>query len=175
MLPLARIDLSDILVAHVRTLRTLGKPGINKGEVFFFFGLPALIALPLAYYFGDRLYDQAPKLLTVVSLVGGFLFNLLARTSQIVDKAKKESASGSVRRIYAKEIHSNVAFGIIIALGCAASLVAYSFVDKPTARHLQGQIGLAWLNFFLFVAFFLTLLMIIKRMFIILSSDVEDL
>ena len=175
MISLARIDLTEIVVAHLRTLRRLGKPGINTGDIVFFFVLPALVAIPLAYFFGDRLYDQASKLLTAISLIGGFLFNLLARTAQIVDKARKDSTAGSVRRVFAKEIHANISFGIILSLSCSLSLVAYSFLDKPVARQLQGELGMAWLNYFLAVSFFLTLLMIVKRMFIILSSDVEDL
>lgn len=175
MISLARINLLEVVVAHLRTLRKLGQPGINIGDLFFFFGLPALIALPLAYFFGDRLYDQTSKLLTAVSLMGGFLFNLLARTAQIVDKARKEAAYGSVKRVFAKEIHSNVAFGIILSLSCSISLVVYSFMTKPIAKQWVSQVGVAWLNYFLLVSFFLTLLMIVKRMFIILNSDVEDL
>jgi len=175
MISLARINLLEVVVAHLRTLRKLGQPGINIGDLLFFFGLPALFALPLAYFFGDRLYDQASKLLTAVSLMGGFLFNLLARTSQIVEKARKEANQGSVRRIFAKEIHSNVAFGIILSLSCSITLVVFSFMEKPTAKQWESQLGLAWMGYFLLVAFFLTLLMIVKRMFIILNSDVEDL
>jgi len=107
--------------------------------------------------------------------MGGFLFNLLARTSQIVEKARKEANQGSVRRIFAKEIHSNVAFGIILSLSCSITLVVFSFMEKPTAKQWESQLGLAWMGYFLLVAFFLTLLMIVKRMFIILNSDVEDL
>ena len=175
MISLSRINLLDVVHAHLRTLRRLGQPGIYTGDLIFFFGVPAAIALPLAYCFGDRLYEQAANLLTAVSIIGGFLFSLLAMTAQIVDKVRKESPSGSVRRIFAKEIHANVAFGIILSLACVVSLVVFAFLTKPVARQWVGQVSVAWLTFFLIVAFFLTLLMIVKRLFIILSSDVEDL
>jgi hypothetical protein len=184
MLSLVRIDLSEILIAHVRTLRTLGKPGVNRGEVFFFFGLPAIIAAPLAYFFPDRIYAQAANLLTAVSIIGGFLFSVLAMTSQIVDKVKRESTSGSVRRIFAKEVHANVAFGIIASLACALSLIILGFIKNPVSTDKAGEsvlvitrylLGAAWLNYFLLCSFFLTLLMIVKRLFIILNSDAQEL
>lgn len=184
MLSLVRIDLSEILVAHVRTLRTLGKPGVNWGEVFFFFGLPALVAAPLAYFFPERVYAQSANLLTAVSIIGGFLFSVLAMTSQIVDKVKRESAAGSVRRIFAKEIHANVAFGILASLSCALSLVILCFLKNPVSTDKSGEsivtvtnylLSMAWLNYFLLVSFFLTLLMIVKRLFIILNSDAQEL
>lgn len=175
MISLARINLIDIVVDHLRTLRKLGQPGIYKGDIVLFFIMPAAVALPLAYFFADRLFEQAPKLLTATSLMGGLLFNLLARTSQIVDKARKDSDPGSVRRVFAKEIHSNVAFGIILSLSCAVFLVIFSFMNKPVSRQLDIQSVVAWLSYFLIISFLLTLLMIVNRMYIILTSDVDDL
>lgn len=178
MVSLARINLWEIVVAHLRTLRRLGHRGIYAGDIILFFVIPAIAAMPLAYFFGDRLYDQAAKLLTSISLIGGFLFNLLGRVGQIVDKVRKDAPAGSVRRVFAKELHSNVSFGIIAALTCSLCLVAFSFMAKPTVDMMRldyGYIAVAWLNYFLCFSFFLTLLMIVKRMFIILSSDVEDM
>lgn len=181
MISLARINLFDIIVDHLRTLRRLGRPGIYFGDIILFFIIPGIIALPLAYLFPDRLYEQAPKLLTATSLMGGLLFNLLARTAQIVDKARKEAEIGSVRRVFAKEIHSNVAFGIIWSLGCAVVLVSFSFFKLPKdwistlTPNAIWIMSVAWLGFFFIISFLLTLLMIVKRMYIILTSDTEDL
>ncbi len=96
MISLARINLLEVVYAHVRTLRELGKKGVNYGDVIFFFGLPAALAIPLAYYFGPQLHKQDTDLLTAVSIIGGFLFSLLGMTSQIVEKVKNEAKDGKI-------------------------------------------------------------------------------
>jgi hypothetical protein len=181
MISLARINLFDIVLDHLHTLRRLGRPGIYAGDVILFFVLPAVLAIPLALLIPDRLVEQAPKLLTATSLMGGLLFNLLARTAQIVEKAKKDAEPGSIRRVFAKEIHTNVAFGITLSLSCAIALVIFSFLKLPKEWVLNHEpstiwiIAVAWSCFFLLILFVLTLLMIVKRMYVILTSDTEDM
>lgn len=179
MISLARINLLEVVYAHVRTLRELGQKGVNYGDVAFFFVFPAVLSIPLAYYFSPQLHKQDTDLLTAVSIIGGFLFSLLGMTSQIVDKVKNEVAEGKpnniTKRIYAKEIHSNVAFGILMALASVLTLVIYGFMETPVAKQWKIESVLAWFNYFLLITFFLTLLMIVKRLFVILGSEADDL
>jgi hypothetical protein len=134
--PLARINLLDVVATHIRTFHKFNRTDIYLGDLLLFFGLPAAAALPLAYYFSCRLYEEASNLLSAASIIGGFLFSLLAMTSQLIDKVKNEPNTGQVRRLFAKEIHANVAFGIISSLACVVCLVVYRFGGEPVEHML---------------------------------------
>jgi hypothetical protein len=173
--PLARINLFDVVATHIRTFHKFNQTSIYVGDLLLFFGLPAVAGLPLAYYFSCRLYEEASNLLSAASIIGGFLFSLLAMTSQLIDKVKSEPNTGHVRKLFAKEIHANVAFGIVSSLSCVVCLVVYRFGGEPIEHILSAQTIMAWFTYFNLLAFFLTLLMIVNRLFIILNSQAREL
>lgn len=193
--------MSPVVFAHIRTLRTLGKPGVNISDLLFFFGLPAVIALPLSYCCLAELHTKGSDILTAVSIIGGFLFGLLGMIVNVIEKVKREHSDNIVKKVFAREIHANIAFGIIQSLACVLSMIAYGFLtpsgkDKTLSAFWDSvknkasfesilewirsssfslEVAVAWINYFLLISFFLTLLMIVKRIFIIMNSDAQEL
>jgi len=240
---LSRVDVRPIAFAHLRTLRKLGQPGINPGDLWLFFWWPAILALPLAFFFTEKLGERSSDLLTAVSIIGGFLFGLLAMITQVIEEVKKEALGDEVKKVFAKEVHSNIAFGILQSLACVVLLIVLGFFKPNVPEHpaasvtvakLPGPIGLvksqpltvtsstatvksisakattqakvsspaskptvsstlgwgkrfqrpwqewllmfiAWVNYFSLMSFLLTLLMIVNRIFVIMSSEAEEL
>ena len=45
----------------------------------------------------------------------------------IIEKVKEKFPENAVKNVYAKEIHSNIAFNILLAMLCSLLLIIYSF------------------------------------------------
>ena len=141
-------------------------------------------------------------MLTAVSIIGGFLFGLLGMIVNVIEKVKREHSDNIVKKVFAKEIHANIAFGILQSLGTLLAIVVYGFLPATNkgyklnevwkALHFKGfsvqaainwfhtstfsaEIAVAWVTYFLLISFFLTLLMIVKRIFIVMNSDAKEL
>lgn len=241
---LSRVDVRPIAIAHLRTLRKLGQTGVNPGDLWLFFWWPAILALPLAFFFTEKLGERSSDLLTAVSIIGGFLFGLLAMITQVIEKVKKEASGDEVKKVFAKEVHSNIAFGILQSLACVVLLIVFGFFKPNTPEHVAASVteaqsakqtvlgrpqptsvtvpaaslksihakstvrgkalsstatkpmasttqvwrkwfqrpwqewvlmSTAWVNYFLLISFLLTLLMIVNRIFVIMSSEADEL
>jgi hypothetical protein len=142
-------------------------------------GLPLVLAILITYFNLFDLRGQVANLLTVVGITGGFLINLLALIYNVIDSVRKEYPADAVKTIYAKEIHANISFGIVLSMFCCLLLLIYglklpsSFKSwlstYPQILPITKQVIEGFLYFLLGI-FFLTLLMIIKRIFTIMDN-----
>jgi sterol desaturase/sphingolipid hydroxylase (fatty acid hydroxylase superfamily) len=134
------------------------------------FGLPITISSLLVYFKVAEMNTHISYLLTFVSITGGFLFNLLALIHSVIEKVNAKPDEDEVKKLYSKEIHSNIAFGIFIAILASIVLIAFSF-KTPFLRieSIIVNFTLWWIYFTLFV-FLLNLLLILKKVFILLDN-----
>lgn len=176
-----RINFYKIIKDHLNTLRRIDN---NKNEIAFwdcilFIVAPLMIAIVLAH-FRISISSHITDLITAVSIIGGFLFNLLAIIYGLMDKlttdsqaSAPESETGKLKRLFIKELHINISFNILISLFLLVSLLLYSYL--PNEQCELWIIGIHWvltvLTYFLSILFFLTMLMILNRIYILLKKD----
>lgn len=171
-----RINFKDIISGHLKTLRSLNQTskGIYLPDLLLFFVFPILVSGCLTYKKVD-LSSQVTNLIAAIAILGGFLFNLLAIIYGAMDKLKIDAEKNPIKKIFIKEIHSNISFCILLSIFSTVFLILYSY-DFPCGQiYCYIKDSLLFLNYFLLLLFFLTLLMILNRVYILLKKDAEDL
>ncbi|MEE3999141.1 hypothetical protein V1T75_02235 [Tenacibaculum sp. FZY0031] len=191
-----KIKIGKIIKSHYKTFYFLE----NKNEKisissYLLYILIPLIGSIILTYFGYTMESEINNLIAAISIFGGFLFNLLAIIYTQIDKIliaiekdeiKAEKGELGIfdttkrdlnnKRTFAKEINSNISYSIIVALTIIIFLLLLN-VDLPKitlfnyARFMK--IIFIGINYFLLGHFILTLLMILSRVYILLSRDME--
>ena len=170
----ARINIIKIIKDHLGTLTSLNssRKGISFPDLILFIFIPLVIAFFLVYF--DFTFEkQLNKLITAISIFGGFLFNLLAiiysQTDSIKRDAKTENNKLKIK--FVQEIHINISFCIVISIFLVIALLLTT-IDIPQLK-FAGLIrkGIIGINYFLMTLFLLTLLMIINRIYILLKKE----
>jgi hypothetical protein len=171
---LSRINCFKIVKNHFLTLRRFGQTSksIYWQDFILFLILPITTSLILAYYqIGFK--SQITNLIAAISILGGFLFNLLAIIYNSMENLKRDASDNKIKKIYAKEIHSNISYNILLAISCVILLLIYN-INIPVFKFqnlLQGII--LFLNYYLLTSFFLTLLMVLNRIYILLDKNIS--
>jgi hypothetical protein len=184
-----RISIFNIIRDHLKTLRRIDTVGetISVPDFCLFFLLPVLIASFLIYR-DVSLEKHITDLITSVSILGGFLFNLLAIVYGLMDKlqadAMKSSSEGrpNLKATFAKEIHTNISFNIVVSLVMLFLLLGYTFTNGYNVclisiqkhcwmKSLNIIQALSWSIYCLLGTFSLTMLMILNRIYILLNKN----
>ena len=173
-----RINLIGIVRAHLKTLRSLNQPtgdtSIYWRDKVTFIAVPIFLSCVLSVS-GINLMLQVPNLIAIISIFGGFLFNLLAIIYSYIDKIKSPDAS-YIKKRFANEINSNISFCILSSIFIVLLLLFYSVIQNKNQYDI-----LIWLSLFtefviycLLGVFFLTLLMILSRVFVLLQKEGDE-
>lgn len=191
-----KIKIGKIIKSHYKTFYVLEneKEKISISSYFLYLLIP-LVGSIILTYFGYTMESEINNLIAAISIFGGFLFNLLAIIYTQVDKIliaiekdeiKAENGELGIfdttkrdlknKRIFAKEINSNISYSIIVALTIIIFLFLLN-VDLPIIALFNYakfmKMVFIGINYFLLSHFILTLLMIISRVYILLSRDME--
>lgn len=172
-----RIKVLFIIKSHLKTLTSFTQQNgpILFSDLLFFFFTPFVAGVVLAY---KKIYidSQIGNLIAIISIFGGFLFNLLA----IIYGYLKDIQSSNPTRErlkFAREINSNIAFCILLSVFSVIGLLIYAMLPPLTGcdKYLTfiKQILLA-INYFFLFCFVFTLLMVLSRIFILLQRDRSD-
>src|SRR5665647_976035 len=133
----SRINILRIISGHLNTLRSLNQNKDSKSiylpDFLLFFLFPLLLSGILTYN-GIELLTQVSNLIAAISILGGFLFNFLAIIYGAMDKLKEDIAKAGVnnsliefKKIFIKEIHSNISYCILLSIFTVTFLVIYSY------------------------------------------------
>lgn len=177
----SRINFIGIIKAHLSTLRSLNGPRdrIYLPDLILFFIVPAIVSLFLTFNKVD-LSGQLANVISAISILGGFLFNLLGIIYGLMDKLKSElNLSNSdvslnhLKKTFMKEIHINISFNILVSVFCILLLIIYGYPFPDGQLFCVLNNLLLFLIYFLLMLFFLTLLMVLNRIYILFKKDVE--
>lgn len=176
---LSRIDIRKIIIAHYRSLSSLNSKGTSYSDIFLFIIVPILISFGLTYS-NISIQNQVPNLITAMSILAGFLFNLLAIIHTSLGKIKqrvknKNDKKNLIKFRFANEIHANISYNILVALFLIIVLVIFAF-DIKSNNITFNCVFIKSLNFiclFLLSQFLLNLLMILNRIYILLDKEEE--
>jgi len=171
---LSRINVLKIIVDHFKTLKSLNQASkaIYWKDFILFIGLPLAVST-IATCANYSLQSQVTNLIAAASIIGGFLFNLLAIIYGQIDKIKADADTEEnyLKKIFVGEIHINISFCIVLSIILVCTLILYS-IDFKGEKILEIlNRGLLAFNYFLISEFLLTILMVINRVYILLKKD----
>jgi hypothetical protein len=169
---LNKVNLFPILKAHFATLNDNGVDAkFSLGDYTLFFGLPAICgAIPLCLGFRFRI-DAINGFLNVFAVLTGLLLNLLVLVVTLSTSTAPADVDPELRDQLVREVFANSCFAVIVAITvvCTA-LVALAYMrSTPGATSgPRATFGLVFLT----ANFVLTLAMVLKRMFLLLTREI---
>ena len=165
---LSKVNISRIVLDHVRTLRDYQTSKYRTTDFFLFFGVPAIVTGALIYFYGDL----RPNLLTIVatslSVFAALLFNLLLLAYDLIGKhAGLDASAIALRRRFLREVVSNISFAILVALTAIVSVLTLVLVNGCSV----AEYVFSSMVYYSVTLFLLTLLMLLKRVHVLLYDE----
>lgn len=127
--------------------------------------------------------ESAEALLAAVAILAGLLFSLLimllSMANAVAMRAETDGLDERIRRRVRvlKEISANVAYSVLVAVACTVLLTAGQISLPKASNALTGVLQHPiWFSFFSLVALthlLLTLIMIVKRTYLLLAGELE--
>ena len=176
---LSRIDVFKIVRDHFKTfgshVRSIKR--IVVMDYILFIVIPLTIAI-LFDYNDVSMAKTSNGIIAALAIFGGFLFNLLAIIYSQIDKLKLEANDPSepdqkLKKLFIGQIHSNISYAILMCLVSVGFLFCYRIESDFSiykSFSLSNLINI--LNIFILVHLFLTLLMVINRVYVLLKRSV---
>ncbi|MDI5898636.1 hypothetical protein [Flavobacterium yafengii] len=170
----SRINFIKIIKAHLKTLRSLNQTSnlIYWNDFLLFYLIPIFLSI-LLIYFNISIKTQVSNLIAAISILGGFLFNLLAIIYNSMGNLKSDALKNEIKKKYVKEIHSNISYNILVSIFLIILLIIFNidikFNDLSITKGIN--ISIEFCTTFLLSHFFLTLLMVLNRIYILLDKE----
>jgi hypothetical protein len=163
-----KINCKKIILDHFATLYNFDMNKRDNGDIALFFILPILLSAVLIWQ-GVRINaDAAEILVTIVSILAGLLFSLLVLLYDAMRKIHEDyDSSVSIKIKFLREISINVSYEIIVAIVAVATTLLCLLGNELI------QTTMSFLTFYFFQHFTLTLLMILKRTYMLLSQEAD--
>ena len=161
----SKIDITNIIKKHIKTLKNIGDSKISKQDMYIFFIFPIFMALFLKI--NINLDDgKLSILVTIFTIFIGLLFNILAILLAF-DIEKATDVHKEIHKEFRRQILYNISFEIIISI-FVLIISMIKFIELNFYLNFLTE----FLLYYLFVLFILTLFMVLKR-FILLSSKIN--
>jgi len=193
-----KINLIKIIIEHIATLKRFDNNKYSKPDVFLFIVLPLIAALILIIFNIKLTTNLITVFITAFSIFAALLFNLLFLIYDLVtknnsdkDKCCKEETGQprenklTLKERLLKETYVNISYSITIAIFLLILLITlYVIIEtidplnleiNPISRSIESIINsaipvLSFCIYYLLLQFILTLFMILKRIYILLSK-----
>ena len=185
-----KINVYRIMTEHLRTLRRTGSDSLSIVDIFLFFGVPILVTLLLMVLFGLQVSPELGNaLFTALSIFAGLLFNLLILVYDIVNREDTgiEGTREKQKVTVLREVFSNISYAILVSLAVVFLIGVFNLsfgsglLDGTFTGVCQRLTWLCkyplvkWIIDFLIISlslnFTLTLLMVLRRVHLLLSTE----
>lgn len=167
---ITKINISGIVKDHLDTLVHEHSGKSSASDYILFYGFPLIAAFSLLWFKGIFGKSIGGVLITSFSVFAALLLNLLLLIYDIVRKADQTPTAEKKRR-FLKQIYGNISYSILISVASIILLLGY-FVTLAFSR-LEPRYVLAYLIYALATNFILTILMVLKRVHNMLSTEFE--
>lgn len=168
----SKLSVTQIISSHIKTLRNYSSKRTSIKDLLTFLILPVLIGFTLerSFYLSDKF---SSSILTVFSILTGLLFNFLVLIIDACSKQKQRTVKNNINELrklnLIKETFSNVSFSILIAI----IIICMTLLLELVSSIALLSSGLLMIILSLAIIFILTMLMVLKRMFVILNKDFD--
>ena len=163
---LNKINVGTVLAGHFRTLVDESSGSRSWGDYGIFYGFPVVLGL-FMYLLGMGLSNAALIITTTsLSILSGLLFNLLV----LLHRLSWPGASHPLRktaRSFVGQVYANISYSIVASLTALVLLIVTANLEvENEVRFITSAMAAS-----LVVHFVLTMVMILKRMYVILQDD----
>ena len=167
-----KIDITPVAVGHLSTLSDFSGTRRRWSDYITFFGVPIAVGIVLdAIGFGFRT-DAVNGFLYAFAIFSGLLLNVLVLVFTLASANPPLNVDVRMRKEILRQVFVNICFAVLVSMGvvCAA-IVALSYM-RSNSGAMTGKVC-TFLLASLTLNFVLTLLMIIKRMYVLLDKELE--
>lgn len=174
---LAKINCIDIIGDHLHTFKDYNSNKKTPSDFLLFYAFPLLLALVGLKYIPTISRDLVNVLITAFSVFAALLFNLLLLMFDIIRRSKANPKTQAIKLELLQEIYSNISYSIFVSVvAIVALLIPLLGIDLPNISLTAGYSDrvASFVIYFLLGNFVLTLLMILKRVHVLLSSEFND-
>lgn len=168
---ISRINFFKIVKAHYKTLRAF-KQRTNRiyWKDFILFVVIPILASSALTWFDIDLKPQTSNLIAAISIIGGFLFNLLAIIYNSMSNLELDAKKSKAKERYVNEIHVNISYNILLSIFSVLFMILYN-IDYPKIYNMDViHYSLMFTCYYLLISFLLTLFMVLNRVFILLNK-----
>ncbi|UEP57993.1 hypothetical protein [Acidithiobacillus ferriphilus] len=160
-----KFDIKEVIFDHINTLRDYRNDRISALDITVTFIIPIIASVLAVPIFGMTYHKQEGNIIISLSVFAALLFNLMIL---ILDKNKNAS---ELEKTQLNEIYYNISYCILVALFDIATLLLISIINASSIEIVLCAIRL--LSFFLLLNFFLTMLLILKRMHKVIKNKLK--
>jgi len=172
----SKVNIWKILKDHKSTLvdQNTNKPGGD--DILIFLLIPIISPIVIVYFLGfdfGNYMDLRKTIVSSLAIFVGLLFNALV----ILINIAKNGDTKNIRKKVIQQLIANISFNIIIAF-VAVLFILIRYIDIPSFLEVNylpstTQI-LDIVSLGLLLSFFLTFLMIMKRTYLIINTEIEE-
>lgn len=159
-----KVNLSRIIVDHFKTLvnSNTNKAGFDDYFTFLIFPLITGVGLLLFKQIIDK--DIVNIIITILSIFVGLLINVIVLIFDII----KRDAEKNLKNVVLRQTISNITYTILISIitiiFCLFTFVNYNIIKIVSSGFI----------YFLAIHFFVTLFMILKRMYLLFIGEIDE-
>jgi hypothetical protein len=159
-----KINVWKVIVSHFKTLvnHNTRKPGLDDWCIFLI--IPVVVASLLVWFKKDVSTNTVNLIITSLSIFVGLLINVLVLVFSLLQKEK----DSKLKVIVLRETIVNITYVIII------SVISILFCFCMNFDNYVLRLLITFLIYLLTVHFFVTLMMVVKRMYSLFVNEMED-
>lgn len=162
-----------VIVAHIKTLSNANTGNVRATDHFLMFGVPLVATIVVAVTTTTFDGSLLTGLVTVTGLAGAFFFGLMVQHLQaIMSWADSDPEPGTETSRHAKllaELAANAAYASLLAFTASVLLVFAAVADSDAVKRSASA-----LVAFVLTHFVLTVLMVIRRVFLLSIERIND-
>lgn len=178
-----KINISRILIGHWSTLRNANSAKTSASDVTTMYAIPTATSVVLVSSGFLLTPTSVSSISTAFAVLAALLFNLLLLTFDLARRKGPHAPREQIRQEILRQSYQNISYCILAALVVVALLMFYSIVD-PEEIQESFVIGQYWMPlqaiyktavsaicYFLIGNFLLTLLMVLKRVYVLFGEE----
>lgn len=160
----SRINIFSIIMDHYKTFSYNDKGNVRALIALFFFIIPLIPSISIVYYKHSIAKDTINTTVSVLSIFVGLLLNLLVLIFDLVKNNDNPYFLKTVR-----EAISNISFAIVVSiLGIAFLLIGLADIKPLFLSDIVST-----LSYYCIIQFFLTLVIILKKIYAVFLSEIK--
>jgi hypothetical protein len=168
-----KINLSSVVKDHFSSLQNDATKKLSFLDVSIFLGIPAILFVTSVWNCFKLSDGAVVAMLTAMSVFSGLLINVLVliyTVAQNIAKASERRTTSDIEneKRFLHEIFANITFAIIVSI-----LQILILASTYLSGNERFQIYSTATTVFLLINFILTMLMVLKRLYLLLQSKVD--
>ena len=180
-----KVNITKIIRDHFGTFKDYSTGKWRWLDFLLFSHVPLIVAVVIVILYGTLPKNLIGVIVTSLSIFTALLLNLLLLAYNVTrnSKAPTDESLLQMREELFHEIFSNIAFAVLVALVIVVSVLCYGMINGSAFLPEVNIFGLivnvlnfvidilSFVIYYLGTFFFLTLLMLLKRVYSLLSNE----